>query len=546
MIVIRLVAFACALVAGLFLTALVRKLATRFGLLDHPDSRRKLHAQPVALGGGLAVFLTLCSTLLLLVLVPTPLRAALLQDGRSLSGLLLAGAIVVLVGLIDDRVKLRGHQKLIGQTLAASVLIGSGLMIERFEIFGVPIHLGLLSVPITLFWLLGATNAINLIDGIDGLATTIGIILAITVAGMAAMTGQASVGIVAIVLAGSLTAFLFFNFPPAKMFLGDAGSLLIGMTFGALAIQGAFKGAGTVLLAALLATWALPLFDSTVAILRRKLTGRSIYSTDYGHIHHRLLDALGNNRRALAVIGLASAITSAAALGSVAMHNDLVALLTCIGVVAVFIASGVFGKAEFMLLMNRLRSAGRSIMHLAAGRRGVVQVSEVHLQGSRPWNQLWTALTEHAERLHLTSIILDLNLPRIHEGYTANWDRSFDGDKERLWRTEMPIVVAGQAVGRLTVMGQRTGESALADIGVLIELLEPFIGVLTDLLEPLESQLQSMTNAEPVSASAGNGGSIRRQVAHSETSSIVEDLVEVAADGSPDDDFQGSRVNHPR
>ena len=94
------------------------------------------------------------------------------------------------------------------------------------------------------------------------------------------MTGHVSVGIVAIVFAGSLTAFLCFNFPPATMFLGDAGSLLIGITFGALAIQGASKGTGTVFLVALLAVWALPLFDSTVAVLRRKLTGRSIFSTD--------------------------------------------------------------------------------------------------------------------------------------------------------------------------------------------------------------------------------------------------------------------------
>ena len=202
-------------------------------------------------------------------------------------------AVIVVVGLVDDRIKLRGRLKLIGQFAAALVLVAGGLVIQRIGIFGQQIDLGLLSIPFTLFWLVGAVNAVNLLDGIDGLATMLGFILVATIAGMAALVGQTQVFVIAVVFAGSLLGFLRYNFPPATIFLGDAGSMLIGLVVGALAISGSLKGPGTVLLAAPLAVWTIPIFDSVAAILRRKLSGRSIYTTDRGHIHHRLLEPPG-------------------------------------------------------------------------------------------------------------------------------------------------------------------------------------------------------------------------------------------------------------
>ena len=281
------------------LTNFVGLLARNWGFVDRPDGHHKSHGREVALGGGLAVFLAASITFTVEYLSSSPLRNVLEEESPYLSGLLMAGAWIVGVGLYDDRFGMRGRYKLLGQLIAALIVIYSGLVIEKFAVFEQVIELGWFSIPFTIFWLLGAMNSLNLLDGIDGLATTIGIILCATISIMALIFGQQAVAVVGAVFTGSLLGFLRFNFPPAKIFLGDAGSMLIGLVVGTLAIGGSFKGPATVALAAPLAIWALPIFDSVAAIMRRKLTGRSIYATDRGHLHHRLLSVFGKNTRVL-------------------------------------------------------------------------------------------------------------------------------------------------------------------------------------------------------------------------------------------------------
>ena len=351
------------------LTLAIRAVAPRLGLIDRPDGRRKLHQRPVALGGGLAVFLSTLSIVLLLLCLPTTpgggfhtVQMAMGKFGRELLALLAAGTVIVTVGLIDDRVRICGRLKLCGQVVAAIILTAGGLLIQRIVLFGVNVELGLLAVPFTIFWFLGAINAMNLLDGIDGLASILGVILVATIAAMSFLVHNDPAAIIALAFAGSLVGFLRYNFPPATIFLGDAGSMLIGMVVGSLAIGGSLKGPGTVLLMAPLAVWTVPILDSLAAIVRRKLTGRSIYTTDRGHLHHRLLDLLGSNRRVLACVAcVLCRVTSAATLISVALKSDLVALLACSAVVVVLITTGIFGQAELALVTNRLRKFSLSL-----------------------------------------------------------------------------------------------------------------------------------------------------------------------------------------
>jgi len=303
--------FLVACVVSLALTGLIREIAPRIGLTDNPDGRRKLHGRSIPLGGGVAVFLTTTVILGALWIAPVlrvspadgPLSSAtappLSETGNDapppaqvtahgdigsklragypdLHALFLAGLVIVIVGLFDDRKGMPGKQKLLFQIVAAMILILNGLLIERVILFGYVLDFGWFAYPLTLFWLLGAINALNLLDGIDGLATMLGIILSCAIAVMSVITGNAGVAIIAMVFAASLLGFLRFNFPPASIFLGDAGSMLIGLVVGALAIRGSLKGPGTVLLAAPLAVWTLPVFDSAAAILRRNLPGKSI------------------------------------------------------------------------------------------------------------------------------------------------------------------------------------------------------------------------------------------------------------------------------
>ncbi len=196
MIPVALTSFAVAFLLGLALTAAMRWAAPRLGLTDKPDGHRKLHRGAIPLGGGLAVFLATVIVIAGLYLVPNPWQADLAEAVSQKVALLLAGTVIVAVGLVDDRVQLRGRQKFLGQLIAISILVVGGTVVQRISAFGTEIDLGLLAVPFTYFWLLGAVNAMNLLDGIDGLASTEGVVLVGTFAALAAMIGRPEVAIV--------------------------------------------------------------------------------------------------------------------------------------------------------------------------------------------------------------------------------------------------------------------------------------------------------------------------------------------------------------
>ena len=471
--------FLLACITGLVLTALVREVAPIIGLTDRPDGRRKLHLVPTPLGGGVAILLATISVLGVVLVQENEFQNALWRRGGDLAAMLPAAFVIVTVGLIDDRFGLRGWQKLCGQILAVSILISGGILIQKVKMFGfAPVELGIMAVPCTMFWLLGAMNALNLLDGIDGLATMIGIVLVSTIALMASMLGnpRPEVMVVGFVFAGALVGFMRFNFPPASIFLGDTGSMLIGLVVGTLAIVGSLKGPGTVLLAAPLAIWSIPIFDSAAAILRRKLTGWSIYATDRGHLHHRLLNLLGSNRRVLAWLALCCVVTSGAALVSVFLKNEMVAdllsLTTCIAVVLVFIITGVFGRAELLLLGGHIRRIGRTIVTPMAVRENTASEISVRLQGSGEWESVWETFVESIDCTRLDEIRLDVNCPVAHEAYHASWERLKRDDSKRCWRLEYPLVIDGRQIGGLVVVGKRNGHSSCEDMQQLIPALQ--------------------------------------------------------------------------
>lgn len=464
---------ASAALAWLF-TVGMRALAIRAGLTDMPDGRRKLHKDAIPLAGGIAVFLAATVVLAGMLWIPNPWTEQLGDSWHKLLTLGAAGLVIVAVGAADDRFRLRGRQKLLGQLVAVAVLIAGGLVIRRVELFGWSLELGLLSVPFTGFWLLGATNAVNLLDGIDGLATVVGIILAATVAAMAAMTLHPDVAVVALVFAGCLIGFLRFNFPPASVFLGDAGSMLIGLMVGALAIHASCKGPGTVLLAAPAAACTIPIFDSAAAIVRRRLTGRSIYTTDRGHLHHRLMDRLGSNHRVLGWVALASLFTSSAALLSVSMKSDIIALLSLLAVVSIFIATGVFGRAELLLLGSRLHDVGQSLIPVGNGNLKRVRQSTVRFQGSHCWEELWAELVQAAGELALSEIRLDVNLPAAQEGYHACWRLPCFDEVAPCWQLDVPLVVGQYPIGRVRAACVSEGRQPADGIRRILEVLESY------------------------------------------------------------------------
>lgn len=488
--------FAFAAIVCIAVTPLVRSLALRFGLVDVPDGRRKLHARPIPVAGGVAIFITSVIALGSLFVFSGTIKSVLadpnaevgLQQvvafGPELIGLLIAACIIALVGVADDLVGLRGRTKFLGQLLAVAVTISSGVVVERLSIFDNSWELGRLSKPLTAFWLLGAINSLNLIDGLDGLLGTIGCIVCGSFAALAYWNHQFQAAFVATAVAGSLVGFLFYNFPPATIFLGDCGSMLVGLVVGVLGIQSSLKGAATVSLAAPAALLIIPIFDTSAAIVRRKLTGRSIFTTDRAHLHHRLMESGRSNRRVLLLVGALCVLASVGALASQWFKNEMIALLSVLMIVGLLIVTRLFGHSEFLLIKEHLLDAVRGLRH--GKETGHVHQHAVRLQGSAAWEELWRNITVAAESMQLKTICLDVNAPSLKEGYHARWGRvQSDVETPCYWKTEIPLAARGQFVGRLEVVAMRNG-APLRDLASQV----------CKLVEDVESAMDHLTAPE--------------------------------------------------
>lgn len=310
--VIYLLTFFLALVVTYLATPVVEILATKLEALDHP-SDRKIHTEPIPHLGGLAIYLGF------IVAVGVAFIIAKMA-GSQLNfmigfGIILAGTLLMVVGLVDDIHNLKPTTKLIWQIIAAFIVIGFGIEISFLtNPFNGVIVMGVLAIPLTLFWIVGITNAINLIDGLDGLATGVTAISAFTLFFVAIRTHQVGAAIFMIALCGASLGFLRHNFFPAKIFLGDSGSMFLGFILAAASIIGVLKTTLVVALLIPLLILGVPIFDTLFAIGRRLGAGKHPFEADQKHIHHMLLRAGFNKREAVLAIYIACFLLSFIAL----------------------------------------------------------------------------------------------------------------------------------------------------------------------------------------------------------------------------------------
>jgi UDP-GlcNAc:undecaprenyl-phosphate/decaprenyl-phosphate GlcNAc-1-phosphate transferase len=305
---LTMAAFATAAVSSLLITPFVIRISVARGLLDFPGGRR-IHTRAVPTLGGTAVLVGMLSGLAILWLIGTsagwsPRTSYTFNsaDMRFLAGLLLGGGALFVTGFVDDLVMLRPGSKLLMQTLAALALYNLGFRIDAVTLTpGVQLAFGWLSFPVTVAWIIGITNAFNLIDGLDGLASGIAIIALITSAMASVLIGYPPGVMLCGCLAGALLGFLRHNFSPARIFLGNSGSLLVGVSLAALTVKSASGAAGPLLIVVPLFAMAVPILDTTISIARRWLRGVPISSPDSRHIHHQLL-ALGLSHRGVAMV----------------------------------------------------------------------------------------------------------------------------------------------------------------------------------------------------------------------------------------------------
>lgn len=290
--------FASALIASLCLVPLVGRYALKAGLFDAPGER-KIHQHPVPRLGGVAIFVSFIVALGIVGALGHSPTVFLISKGNL--GLIAGGTLIFLLGLLDDLVNLSPYVKLVGQFLAAFVAFGMGVSIEALDLPGsLLLVLNAFNVPFSLLWMVGISNAVNFIDGVDGLAGGVGMFAAMTLAVVAIFTGQLQVALLALILCASCLGFLIHNLHPARIFMGDSGALFIGFTLACLSILGVLKTYTVVVLAPILVL-CIPVLDITYSTLRRLSLGRNPFIADGEHLHHRLLKAGFSQPKVVAV-----------------------------------------------------------------------------------------------------------------------------------------------------------------------------------------------------------------------------------------------------
>lgn len=296
-------------------TPMVLAWSKRLGLYDQPDGDRKVHAQPIPRTGGVAIAAGLLVPFIGLAFWGNDFSAELRQDEERLVAFIGGFAAILGLGLYDDVKGVGAWGKLSVQMLVGLLLWTSDLRVSTLTVFDEYIHLGLWSLPLTMLWVAGFVNAMNLIDGLDGLAAGVAFFASASLFGVALIDNSPFLALMGAVTAGSALGFLLFNFSPAMIFMGDSGSMILGYVFAVAGLWSASKRASAFALGLPLVALGLPLADTAVAFLRRAIAGKSPFQADRGHIHHRLLDLGLTQRQAVLIIyGVCVALTATAIL----------------------------------------------------------------------------------------------------------------------------------------------------------------------------------------------------------------------------------------
>lgn len=352
MVGIGITGFVLSLALALVLTPLVKKFAFLVGAIDKPN-HRKVHTRIMPRLGGLSFYASFTVIILLLLpLIPEHWFSA--HDKRLIGALLTGGSLIVLLGALDDRFQLSAKLKLLVQIAAACVVVfGFDIRMDFVNIpFGAASQslTDWISIPLTIFWIVGVTNAINLIDGLDGLAAGVSGIAISSIMVMSALMGQGTVVILCAVLLGGIIGFLFFNFHPAKIFMGDSGALFLGFALAMLSMLG-FKQITVVSFVTPLLLIGVPLSDTFFAIIRRRVQKKPIFEPDKGHLHHCLQQLGFSHRKTVLIIyGVAAFFGACAVLQSVfsnsGVGNWMTFVVICVLLVLLQIGAELIGIVD--------------------------------------------------------------------------------------------------------------------------------------------------------------------------------------------------------
>jgi len=332
----------CAALLAFALTPIVRVLAIKIRAIDVPTDGRRMHHKPIPRIGGLAIFLAF--------LVAT---VSFYKPDRDLITILVGGGTLVILGILDDVYRLNAFLKLAVQVIVALFAVSQGVSIDFINFGGVYIPFGIWSIPITVVWIVGLTNAVNFIDGLDGLACGVSAISSASLFFVMLLSGGSVAHCtITAILVGSCIGFLPFNMNPAKIFMGDTGALFLGYTLSILSVVGVFKTDMILAFFIPLSIFGLPLADTAFAVIRRLLHGKSPFAPDRGHLHHRLIDMGFGQKQS---VRLLYAICALLGLSSIMLTNN-----AWFGGVLVLVIALLIFVLIFLILKNphlRMHSA---------------------------------------------------------------------------------------------------------------------------------------------------------------------------------------------
>ena len=466
-----LAAFFVALVVSGVATPFVAWLAHRFGWLDQPSEARKIHVRAVPRLGGVAVVLAFFAPLLGLAVWENRVSNLLYSDFRLVAGLFGGAAAIVALGVYDD---LRGASAKLKLSVQVCTAVALWLVGFRIELLGNPLgdafDLGWLSLPLTTLWIVGVVNAMNLIDGLDGLASGVALLATVVLFGVAFVDAAALLCLITVALAGSLVGFLFWNFNPAKIFLGDSGSMFLGFVLSAVSIWTQQKGATAVALLIPVLALGLPILDTTLSVLRRVRRGQSPFRADREHMHHRLLDLGHSHRNAVLTLYTFSGVF---ALGALALLDTdatrrAIALSTVVAVAIILLRRiGVFAQPE------SLPSPDRDVVRrVATSVRSAVRADEA-------WNRLVPVLSGLGARAVRLTWVQEDRAPADERRAAVFYWRSNPDAEWPLDRAEahpharvVPLVHGSRNLGELVFVFRRGFDPKRdLNLAVILELL---------------------------------------------------------------------------
>jgi UDP-GlcNAc:undecaprenyl-phosphate GlcNAc-1-phosphate transferase len=464
-----LVMFSAAFFLSLVLTPLIRDLALAQGWLDRPDGRRKTHRLPVPRLGGVAVHLAFALSFgaALTVFRDTswmgpPVPAAFLH-------LLAACTSVMLVGLLDDLFGVSPMLKILVQAGAGLYLYHNGYQIRLVSNpLGDPIDLGMLSLPITLLWFAGMSNAFNLIDGLNGLAAGVGLFSTSIVFILALMNDRWEIVMLSVVLAGALLGFLRYNFGSASVFLGDSGSLFVGFALAALAVRGSTKSSTAVAVLAPLLALGFPIVDTSMALLRRLVGGRRLLEPDADHIHHRIVRMGLTQQRAVVILYGVTALFGALSLLTMTGQSHATGLAAVVFTLVTWIGIRRLGYPELGEI-QRLLKRGLSLDALTSTNGSPLGELRRGLLQARDLDALHAQLVAAASALGMERVTVRL---RARGRELPPWQAA-DAvlDPRRSWAWTIPLVSGQELLGELELVGSLGRMSASVKAAELVEIL---------------------------------------------------------------------------